>query len=521
MQAFRNRFFSCAIFSLIFSAVSYPQTQANAPQSPEKKPEQVYRSQTVLRATTRLVVVDVVAVDEKGQPVADLKADDFTVLEDGKPQKVSDFSFHHPAAAAPAPPPAPGIISNAPRFSSNSCLNVILLDGINTDFSSHAYAQDMLARYLDTNPPIQPTAVYALENKLTLLHDFTTDTKALHDVVAHFKYQGPIHMAGVYAAASPFQRRGTYQVTTHSRSQTAQSMLFLAHTLAGYPGRKNLIWLSEGFPINLFPELTAGEGVMVIEDYTPLAEKIADELMNAQVALYPIDAAGLSINDRFPARTAMESMAERTGGKTFYNRNDIDTGIRTSIDDGSSYYTLEYYPQNRNWNAKFRRIEMKLSRPQIHLRYRQGYYALGPVARSDNGSATEAFSHAMDRDAPTSSGILFQARVVMPSPQTQGNVVVNFGIDPHTLAFQKEADDLQHAYLSCVVWAYSGKGDPVRAEGDSTAALKEDVYQQVMRSYYPCQRNLALKPGHYTFRMGVLDETTNLIGTATTQVTVP
>ena len=74
----------------------------------------------------------------------------------------------------------------------------------------------------------------------------------------------------------------------------------------------------------------------------------------------------------------MESMAERTGGKTFINRNDIDIGIRTSIDDGSSYYTLDYYPENRQWDGKFRRIDLKVARPQIKLRNRQGYYALAP-----------------------------------------------------------------------------------------------------------------------------------------------
>ncbi len=460
-------------------------------------------------------------MDEKGQPIADLKADDFTVLEDGKPQKISDFSFHHPAAGEAAPRQlAPGVISNAPQFTSNSCLNVILLDAINTDFSDHAYAQDMLAKYLESDPALQPTAVFAMGSKLTLLHDFTTDTKALRDVISHFKYEGPTRIANVYAAASPFQRRGSYQGGPHARDVTAKSMLFLAHALKGYPGRKNLIWLSDGFPLSLFPEMTDSGQALQVEDYSPLAEMIADELMNAQVALYPIDAAGVSMNDRFPARTAMLSMSERTGGKTFYAKNDIDTGIRASLDDGATYYTLEYYPENRNWDTKFRRIELKLARPGTKLRYRQGYYALGPASRSSEPVA-EAFSRAMDRDAPISTGILFQAGVVMPSAQTQGKVQVNIGIDPHTLAFEKQPDELEHARLSCVVWAYPAKGDPVRAEGQLNAAFKAEVYQQVMRSYFPCQRSLALKSGHYTLRMGVLDEATNLIGTATTQVSVP
>lgn len=503
-------------FVVLLSATAYSQTAG-----PTSQPQQaVAQSPAVIRATTRLVVVDVVALDEKGQPITDLTADDFTVKEDGVQQKVSDFSSHHPAGTSiPVRAMASNIISNAPQYSSNSCLNVILLDAINTDFSSHAYAQEMLEKYLETNPSIQPTAVFALEGKLTMLHDFTTDTKVLRDVVAHFQFQGPTHIPDVYAAASPFQRRGSFQITARGRQLTAQSMLFLARSLAGYPGRKNLIWLSEGFPINLFPEVGGGGALVTIEDYSPLAERIADELMNAQVALYPIDAAGVSINDRFPAHTAMESMSDRTGGKTFFNRNDIDMGIRTSIDDGATYYTLEYYPANRVWDRKFRNIELKLDRPNAKLSYRRGYFAIRPTR--DGNEATETiFSRALDRDAPTSTAIIFQAGVVLPSTQNN-NVVVNFGIDPRSLAFIHEADDQHHASVSCVVWAYASKGDPLRSEGESNAMVKEDVYQRIMHSYFPCQRSIALKRGHYTLRLGVLDNTTNLIGTSTTQVDVP
>ncbi|HEX4604421.1 MAG TPA: hypothetical protein VH724_10530, partial [Candidatus Angelobacter sp.] len=115
--------------ALLAAAVGYAQdSQAGEQQKGQQKKETVYQSQTVLRATTRLVVLDVVALDEKGQPILGLKADDFTVMEDGKPQKISDFSYHHPSSSrAPARALAPNVISNAPEFSANSCLNVILL----------------------------------------------------------------------------------------------------------------------------------------------------------------------------------------------------------------------------------------------------------------------------------------------------------------------------------------------------------------------------------------------------------
>ncbi|HWZ43235.1 MAG TPA: VWA domain-containing protein [Candidatus Saccharimonadales bacterium] len=495
--------------------------------SAQNGPAPVDQSQSVIRATTRLVVVDLVAVDANGKPVPDLKQEDFTVLEEGVPQKISTFSFQHPdpQAHTPAAQPVPsGIITNAPQYGTTSTFNIILLDSINTDFSAHAYAQDMLAKYLGSGPEIQPTAVFALGSKLVMLHDFTTDSRALREVVANFKSQGPTHIPDVRAAASPFTRQGSFQTTPEGRTVTFRAIHSIALAMAGYPGRKNLIWISEGFPINLFPEFNPGDGTVLIEDFSALAEKIADELMNAQIALYPIDAAGVTVNDRFSAHTAMISMAQRTGGKTFYNRNDIEMGVRTSIDDGSTYYSLSYYPQNRTWDNKFRKIVVKVARPGMKLQYREGYYAQPPNLENNSAAIGGNFSNALVPDAPASSGVLFQAAVIPPSEKTQNKVVVSFGVNPRTVAFEKKDDGLQHASISCVVWAYANvkKGDPVRAEGPSlNAALKPEEYSKMMKSYFPCQKALALKPGAYTLRLGVVDHTTGLIGTATASVSVP
>jgi len=473
--------------------------------------------QAVIRSSTRLVILDVVATDDKGQPIIGLKAEDFTTLEDGKPQRISDFTFHRPAEGATTAGQLPAdVVSNAPVYRTNSCLNVILLDAMNTEFASHVYAQDQLIKFLEGGPAIQPTAVFALDGKLKMLHDFTTDTQALKEVLAHFQPQVIEHVQGVEAAASPFSRRGNYKATPLAREVTLKSMVYLAQALAGYPGRKNLIWLSEGFPINLFPEGAMNDGS--VADYSGIAGRIADEFMAAQVAVYPIDAAGVSQNDRFPGRSTMESVADRTGGKTFFNRNDIDMGIRSSIDDGSTYYTLEYYPENKTPDGKFRHIQLKLDRPGAKLRYREGYYALGPEGPSADPAAD--FSRALDLNAPGSTAVLFQARAVLPQQKGQ-QVLVQFHIDAHTLSFDRQSDDLEHASVTCVVWAYPGKGNPIRSEGESNAALKADVFKQVMQSYYPCQRSIDLKQGHYTLRLGVLDHTTNLMGSTSMQVTVP
>src|SRR6476469_8945624 len=109
----------CRALALPLIALSflgaYSQTNAS------NQPQNVMHSDPTLRTNTRLVVVDVVATDSKGQPVSDLKASDFTVLEDGKPQKISGFNFEHPGATSAQVLHVnlpPSIVTNAPRFQS-------------------------------------------------------------------------------------------------------------------------------------------------------------------------------------------------------------------------------------------------------------------------------------------------------------------------------------------------------------------------------------------------------------------
>ena len=120
----------------VFLAVALVCVQTES-QTASGQPQDVMHSDQTLRTNTRLVVVDVVATDSKGQPVPDLKASDFTLLEDGKPQKISGFNFEHPggsSCAYSADKLPPSVVTNAPKFQSNS-LNVILFDVANGDFT--------------------------------------------------------------------------------------------------------------------------------------------------------------------------------------------------------------------------------------------------------------------------------------------------------------------------------------------------------------------------------------------------
>ena len=523
--------------------------QTSSQPSGQEDATSAYKSAAVLRSTTRLVVVDVVATDSKGHPVGDLGIDDFAVLEDNQPQKIKGFSFRQTGTLTEVREPAnPKVFSNVPRYAGSSSLNVILLDALNAEFLSRTYARDELLKYLESGPAIQPTAVYALENTLKLLHDFTVDAKELKAVVENYRPRAPTHVVDVYSAATPYSQRGDYTTTSRSLEATVSALGAMAQVLAGHTGRKNLIWLSAAFPLAFYPEsygnavnpIATSPGARTGE--TPLhdiaaqhnisgkargfsdeIERVANAMMNAQVAIYPVDCTGLGKNSRATAAITMRVLAERTGGKTYVNSNDIEMALRTSMDDGVTYYTLEYYPENKNWDGKFRVIQVKTARPGITLRHRQGYYALNPSEQKKDGDKdlARSLSDALSPDMPASTGVLFHAGVVPPMEKA-APLTVNFAIDPHTIAFEQKSDGLAHASLSCAVVAYSDKGSPVKKEINSvTAALKPAELEKIMQGYFPCKRTVELKPGHYNLTLGVIDQSSRLIGTTTASVSVP
>jgi VWFA-related protein len=542
------------IFPLVLSVCLLTLCVHGTVQAGSAQSQDVMHSDQVLRTNTRLVVVDVVATDSRGEFVDDLKADDLKISEDGNAQKISSFSFHSPGktnmvVASPLPV---NVVTNAPAFQSSS-LNVMLLDTLNGDFGEQAYVKEQLLKYLSQAKLAHPIALFAMENHLVMLHDFTTDAAALKSSVEKFRPPARfINGETATSRASAFTTFGDFHTSERDIATTLNQLNALAKTLAGYRGRKNLIWLSEGFPLNLFPDITArgpagicngpradgcgtgnsdvgrgaleGTGQGNFKDYAFLIKKVSDALMNAQVAVYVVDAGVVGKDERMASHDTMRDVADRTGGKAFIGTNNLTASMTSSVDDGSTYYTLEYYPDNKTWDGKFRTIQIHSSRPGISLRYRQGYYALDPekVNKADSDAVAENFSRSLELDAPAATQVVFQAQVQPPSEKSK-KVLVTFHIDPRTLAFEHKDGGVEFARLSCTVWAYGkDKDKPTMSSGTLTANLKASEYQQVVQQrFLPCDRELDLKPGTYALRMGVLDRASNKIGTASAQVVVP
>lgn len=565
----------------IMSTAALAQSQgADAKPAPERSnSSSEVQSSTVLKATTRLVVVDVVATDGKGVPITGLTAKDFALTENGNAQEVRVFSFSGPgnnppedqSSPAQPEPKSPGnVVSNIPGYKPNGALNILLLDSLNTTSNNQASVRRQMVKVLDKLPNDRPVAIYMLGQKLQLLQDFTNDPALLRNVIANLKstnsplletptggpppqYVGPIaaqtldEMApGALDKIAGFINSSNDAQTELRVHATLEALQALARTLSGYSGRKNLIWISEEFPLIVDPDT---------RNFGNDVSRTAEALASAQVAVYTIDPRGVAASstfkpetpstDRFgrtrrgrevnqsigaenaeqaDAHSTMNHVAEITGGRAFYNVNEFDKAVRQSVDDGSTYYTLGYYPSNKQWNGQFRKIKVKVDRPEIHLRYRLGYFALDPASYSNRDASQRAqdFGSALNLDNPASTALLFRAAILPPSEKTHNQVALNYFLDAHQIFFEKQEDGLQHASIDYAVQVYNAKGDTVKGEATTvTAALKPDIFDRVMKTGFPFQQTLDLSPGNYTLRLGVRDNRTGLIGSVTGKLEIP
>ncbi len=570
-----------AFLLIIFTAICFGQnpgqtTQANSQQT------------NTLRVATRLVLVDVVATDKKGAPVNDLKAEDFMVQEEGAEQAVQIFSFHQPgtapeptADAFSAPGKLPqGVYTNVPQYKTGGALNVVLLDALNSNLLDQAAMRDAMISFIAKIPAGEPIAIYLLGSKLTLIQDFTSDPELLRRAVAGVKREGSTGMsnaagntrdaqmpmgsvaADTMATMMPalqgklaeFRDQQSAAQTDLRVGETLDALNALARSLAGYSGRKNLIWISESFPVTIMVDNAASNNN---RDYAAAVARTSSMLANAQVAIYTVDARGLAGSSQFavgsdpnpmgtPQRvkqsiggetlneasrettestaehTTMNDLAEKTGGRAFYNVNNIEAAVRKSMDDGSTYYTLGYYPTNKDWDGKFRRIAVKTSRAGVKLHYRQGYFAVEPesYARLDASQKSSDLARSLNLDFPTSTALRFQAAIVPPGPGSK-KVTVNYAVNARQLTFELGTDGLQHASVDCAVIVYSQKGEALQTLSNTmVAALRPDEYNRVMQKSFPCRQSFDIEPGEYQLRLGVRDARTGLLGTLNAPLTV-
>ena len=217
----------------------------------------------------------------------------------------------------------------------------------------------------------------------------------------------------------------------------------------------------------------------------------------------------------------MKAIADTTGGRAFYNRNDISNAVALALADGSAYYTLGYYPKNKKWDGRFRYIQVKLARKGLRLRYRKGYYATAAVALANQAEAkteknTEQLLAALHEPAPA-TGLTFRAYVSPPEAaapaQVQEEIKVEFWLEGGGLTFQPQGEGRQRIDLDFVLAAFTPQGVQVNNVAQRFRhSLTPAEYQQVLKTGMNYPMSIELEPGSYQLRLLVRDNPSGRLG---------
>lgn len=563
---------TAGLCAALLSAMSFGQAPSQPPAqapgnsssgAPTKAQPQAKQEPPVVHVITRLVQVNAIVQDKKGEPVTDLTRDDFTVLDQGQSQTISTFSVESlrmlPAPAQPAPT---NVFSN--RFEQKAdtptSVTVILLDGLNTRFEDMAQARAQIIKFLGQLQPQDRVALYTLTTRLRVLHDFTTDAtsllRALERSKGHVSAElaasepEPVNLTGI-DALDEFLTAANQRVadfyTINRVEMTAGAIEGIANHLAGLPGRKNLVWVSGSFPfsIGLDAPFTPATASQERRTFSEEVERAARALNNANMAIYPVDARGLigpSFATRGPAFNpsvrrrpnvqgpsnikfspdranfdTMNILADRTGGRAFYNTNDIQGSIRRAIEDSRVTYVLGFYPTHGNWDGKFREIKVQVMRPGLHVRYRRGYFALADV--SLDSKQREVVMHAA-LGSPlddTSLGLEVHVQVVdVPGAMTLKTELLVY---PRDLTLVAQGDRWVGAVDVLFVQRGPDGKDLAGEVKTLNLNLKRETYDEVMKKGLSLTRNLPLASGVAQFRVVVRDATSGSIGSLTIPLT--
>ena len=521
-----TRSFTSALLSPVFCGLLTSLVHAQQKSPPPADSVPTFRSQT------RVVLVDVIVSDNKGQFVPGLKAEAFTVQEDRKPQRISGFNVHRYEAPRALPPLKlpPNQYTNFTQQEPGGAVTILMLDVLNTPQLEQIYARKAMVEFLRRLPPGQRVGLFILSDHPRLVQGFTSSSDVL--IAAGKSLEPDVSLRGRSATkilGDPITESlseslgsngsmGSFAAITadYRFHLTLATLNALARAISGYSGRKNLLWLSGNFPLRLDQEFVTNNRTDFGGHFSSEVRETAALLAASQVAVYPVDVKGLGVaSDTF----AMEDLARETGGRSFSGTNAVDEALLHGLQQGSDYYTLAYSPENHEWNGEYRNIEVKVALKGVKLTFRRGYYAMKEKVFTGD-EAARALATAMQPLVPVSTMLLVKAQVLPPDSQHKA-VRIDYAVDPHDISFNDSPDQKKHAAVDFMSVARDGD---FKSAGYVTDAVEADflpeVYKQIMQTGFPAHQELELKPGTYMLRLGVIDRGSQKIGTVDLPLTV-
>lgn len=402
------------------------------------------------RSETNLVLVPV-QVRNKGQFVPGLKQDAFTLLQDGKEQKISTFEeVRTTTERLKRRPVDPNGFTNELVGSPETArYTVIAIDRINTTTLDMMRLREGLLKFLaqaaDTGDPIRLVSIEL--GGIRLVQDFTTNPKviaaalqrannptgkldeskstlndSLHDleVSGTATYDDPSQLANFLSnldkAKQAEQAVSAFQQRT-ARINALEALQQLALSLSGLPGRKSLVWASSGYPFgSMIREGRTGVSYNYSQvlEASSLDEYTTHLLNSSNIALYPLDARG-TVNTAWEAMdpsvkysptdarkeylnesnrdviTTFQHLADATGGKPCTERTDLSGCFKDAMEDSRDYYMLGFYVDQKGVKEGWHKLDVKVAEKGISVRSRNGFlYPLPDPAKTRNQDLSAA-----------------------------------------------------------------------------------------------------------------------------------
>jgi len=571
--------------ALLLSSFLLPTRGQQPQQTPRPSPSPTQpntprdEDQDVVRITTNLVQVDVV-VTKDGKQVTDLKPEDFEIFEDGKPQRITNFSYisNVPAGASnmvPRPLPSdknrPPAVAAAVRPHDVRRTVALVVDDLGMSFESMSQARRQVRKFVDEQlQPNDLVAIIRTGGEVGALQQFTTDKRLLHSALEHLKWNH-CSRTGLYVFAPAGRSLGpdldAGPCGGHVINATLSILRFVLKGMRDLPGRKSVVVFSDNLPIQQQEpgplmlgarrdeETDSGSGTDNSFDssisYLAQLQKVAELAIRASVVIYAVDTRGLQYTgitaaDNFSATNSRaltnqinatmmnrsrilwegqqgaDLIARQTGG--FLTRNSNDFGLRRVMDDQRGYYLIGYRPGDETFNRRFHHIKARVKGRGLTLRTREGFYGV----TEDEAHPPELVArNQMDRALISPFGandITVRLTSFFANDAASGSLLRSFlYIKANDLTFVDQPDGWHNVTfdLSIILFGDNGKV-VVRQDQTGTLHLKGQAYDRAMREGLVYGLDLPVKQsGTFQFRVAVRDPATSRIGAAGQFIEVP
>lgn len=509
----------------------------------------------VFRAKSELVLVNVTARDKDGNLVRDLKPEDFTILEENKPQKVLSFDIENTDALPPTDvaqvkvlgqattqPASQGqqLAAAASQFKDRR-LVILFFDLSAMEPDEIERAATSAQKYVERQmAPADLVAVVSLGDDLNINQDFTSDRAALQKVLAGFNSgSGQGFEAGATGDTEGTPDTGQSftpddtEFNIFNTDRRLDALRSIAKQLAHIDQKKSLIYFSSGMT-------RTG-----IENQSELRAAI-NAAVRSNLAIYTMDIRGLQamvaggeaqqaslrgsapysgrsmldqFDSNFSSQETLVTLAGDTGGRAYLDSNDFSKVFKGVQEDTSSYYMLGYHSTNPARDGRYRPITVKVNRPGLKLNYRRGYYAPADFRHSNDEDRERQLDEELAFELPTTDLHVYLAAGYFRLSEDKFSVPISLLVPGSEIPFVQKSEQ-DKATLDVIGVVLDGNKRPV-SEVRDTVKLSVSTSTQVRQKNVQYNSNVILPSGKYHLKFVLRENQSGRMGSFETDLQIP